>query len=185
MTLRLLGYGNTANMGVYRQAIDDALASLTPVPEVTAHVPHPQRKLGFGLNLEDALTPDLHVFARAGWADGRYESFVYTEVEQSLSAGVTLAGDRWHRPADKLGVAWVQNGISGDHRRYLALGGLGFLLGDGGLSYAHERVTETFYNVYLGRGLSFAPDVQYAVAPGYNRVRGPVWITGARMHMDF
>ncbi|MGH9482093.1 MAG: carbohydrate porin [Terriglobales bacterium] len=96
-----------------------------------------------------------------------------------------LGGGSWDRPADKLGLAWVRNGISGDHRRYLALGGLGFLLGDGGLTYGHERVTEAFYNFYLRRGLSFAPDVQYASTPGYNQARGPAWITATRLHMDF
>ena len=36
-TLRLLSFVNHANMGVYRQAIDDFLAGKTPRPEIRAH----------------------------------------------------------------------------------------------------------------------------------------------------
>lgn len=184
-TLRLLGYVNCANMGVYREAVQQYLDGATPVPDITAHPEQPRNKPGFGVNTEIQWTPDLHAFARAGWADGRYESFAYTEVEQTASGGVTLAGTRWRRPDDKLGLAAVVNGISGDHRRYLQLGGLGFLLGDGGLSYGHERILETFYNLAWGRGVYLAPDVQYIVNPGYNQARGPVLVTSARLHLDF
>jgi high affinity Mn2+ porin len=36
-TVRLLSFVNHANMGSYREAIDNFLANLTPVPEITAH----------------------------------------------------------------------------------------------------------------------------------------------------
>jgi high affinity Mn2+ porin len=56
---------------------------------------------------------------------------------------------------------------------YLALGGLGFLLGDGGLNYGTERIVEGYYTL-LWRGISFAFDVQQVWSPGYNHDRGPV-----------
>ena len=184
-TLRILGYGNTANMGVYRDAIHQFQAGLTPTPEITDHPFRPTRKYGVGLNAEHPLASGINAFVRAGWADGRYESFAYTEVEQTVSGGITLAGGRWGRAQDKLGLATALNGISGDHRRYLALGGLGFLLGDGALAYGREKIVEAFYNLALVRGIAIAPDLQFVDDPGYNRARGPVWVTSARLHFDF
>lgn len=186
LTARLWGFADSGNLGVYRQAVANYLAGTTPLPDITAHPLQLRRKPGVGFNLEQALTPSLSWFARAGWAGGRYESFAYTEAEQSLAAGAVLTGSAWRRPLDQTGVAVTVNGISGDHRRYLALGGRGFLLGDGGLRYGHERVAEAFYGVAVGRhGVYIGPDVQYAVNPGYNAARGPVWIPGARLHLDF
>jgi high affinity Mn2+ porin len=95
-----------------------------------------------------------------------------------------LAGKPWHRPEDKFGVAFVDNGISGDHRRYLALGGLGFILGDGALHYGQERIVETYYNAHLWRGISAAADLQHVENPGYNQDRGPVWVASIRMHFE-
>ncbi|MGH9520093.1 MAG: carbohydrate porin [Terriglobales bacterium] len=184
-TFRVLGYANLANMGVYRNAVNAFLAGATSVPDITAHPFQPRRKPGFGLNLEQQLAPGITAFARAGWADGRYESFAYTEVEQTVAGGVTILGDRWRRPRDRAGLAAVVNGISGDHRRYLALGGVGFLLGDGGLRYGHERIAEAFYTLHWFDGVFLSPDLQYVVNPGYDSARGPVGVTSARLHVDF
>jgi high affinity Mn2+ porin len=76
------------------------------------------------------------------------------------------------------------NGISGDHRRYLALGGLGFLLGDGALNYGTERIVEGYYTLHVWRGISCALDVQQVWNPGYNQDRGPVLIPGIRIHIE-
>jgi hypothetical protein len=82
-------------------------------------------------------------------------------------------------------VAVVTNGLSPDHRRYLELGGLGFLLGDGGLRYGREDIVETYYTVALGHGVSPAIGAQRIWRPGYNRDRGPVWVPMARLHVEF
>ena len=68
-----------------------------------------------------------------------------------------MRGDAWKRRFDKLGVAGVVNGLSGDHREYLALGGLGFLLGDGALNYGTERIFETFTTPPICGAASSAP----------------------------
>src|SRR5579871_2526720 len=49
------------------------------------------------------------------------------------------------------GAAFISDGISDDHRRYLALGGVGFILGDDGLTYGREQVIETYYTLHLWR----------------------------------
>src|SRR5207237_7088405 len=116
---------------------------------------------------------------------GRHESFAYTEVNNSVAAGGDLQGTRWHRPNDKVGVAAVSNGISGDHRRYLELGGKGFLLGDGTLTYGRENIIESYYTARIVRGIWISIDAQYISNPGYNRDRGPVFVPGVRLHVEY
>ena len=92
-------------------------------------------------------------------------------------------GRRWRR-GDRLGIAIVSNGLAPDHREYLARGGLGFLLGDGALTYGPERIVEAYYTCALGLGLSLAFDVQHVADPGYNQDRGPVNVFAVRAHVD-
>ena len=184
-TLRLLSYVNHANMSVYRTANSNFLHALTPRPIVTDHPLQTTVKYGFGLNFEQELTRDSHLFGRFGWNEGQHESFAYTEVDQTFELGGDLAGNRWSRPNDKLGVAFVSNAIKRDHQNYLALGGLGFLLGDGRLHYAREDILETYYTLHTWRGLYYALDAQYINHPGYNADRGPVLVESVRMHVDF
>jgi high affinity Mn2+ porin len=183
--LRLLGYVNHANMGSYREAIDAYLAGRDKTPDVTAHRKQGRVKYGFGANFEQELTKDLRAFGRFGWNEGANESFAYTEVNQTIAFGGDLRGRRWKRKQDKFGAAFVINHISGDHRRYLALGGLGFLLGDGRLTYGREQIFETYYTAHVWRGLFLSFDLQRIVNPGYNRDRGPATVPGARLHVDF
>jgi high affinity Mn2+ porin len=184
-TLRFLSYVNHANMGSYREAIDSFLAGRDPAPDIEAHRMQGRLKYGFGFNGEQSLPGDTRLFGRLGWNDGRNESFAYTEVDRHASVGGDVAGKRWHRKSDRLGIAMVFNAISGDHRRYLQLGGKGFLLGDGSLNYGLEKIVELYYTARLVRGVSVSPALQHLVNPGYNRDRGPVLVPGFRVHLDF
>ena len=96
----------------------------------------------------------------------------------------------WQEPAGAgarigLGAALVANGLSPEHRAYLAADGLGFMLGDGRLDYAQERLFETYYAVSLGRIVTATLDAQRIWNPGYNRDRGPVDIYSLRLHAQF
>ena len=185
--IRLLAFTNYANMGDYHFAIDQFENQTTKtlkVPNIDDHRGGVALKYGFGLNLEQQLNEQVRVFMRAGWNEGQHESWAYTEVDQTASAGWDVRGDWWRRPNDKWGVAFVVNGISRRHRQYLALGGLGFLLGDGNLSYGPEEIMETYYNFPIMRGLFGAFDLQYINNPGYNRARGPVVVPGLRLHIE-
>ena len=184
-TLRLLSFVNHANMGVYRVAIDNYLAGLTKTPDITAHSMQTTVKYGFGVNLEQPLNDWLGVFARWGWNEGQHESFAYTEVDQTWQAGLGGTGERWKRPNDRMGLVFVSNGISRDHHEYLALGGLGFLLGDGKLTYGRENLLESYYTVHVWRGFYPAVGLQYMVNPGYNKDRGPVVVPMLRIHVEF
>jgi hypothetical protein len=63
-----------------------------------------------------------------------------------------------------------------DHRLYLALGGKGFLLGDGHLNYGRENIFEMSYTIHVWRGVYGAFDLQHINNPGYNRDRGPALV---------
>jgi len=190
-TTRILFYGNTAHMGTYREAVEaflngsDYAKYAVTVPTITLHEHFGALKYGVGYNTEQEVTENLRVFGRFGWNEGQHESFAYTEVDQTVLAGADYIGTRWHRPADKIGLAVVSNAIKADHQEYLKLGGLGFLLGDGKLNYGRENIVEGYYNYHAWRGMFYALDVQHIVDPGYNRDRGPVWVGSLRAHIDF
>ncbi len=188
--VRLLGYVNRANMGVYR--VQNALAlqerangDPAAVPVITDHPFGTTVKYGVGLNFEQELPKDLRVFGRFGWNEGQHESYAYTEDDETFEVGGDLTGNRWSRPTDRVGLVVVTNAIKRDHQAYLGLGGLGFLLGDGRLNYAREDILETYYTAHNWRGLFTAFDFQYIAHPGYNQDRGPVAVFSVRTHVDF
>jgi high affinity Mn2+ porin len=183
--LRLLGFVNHANMGSYRQAVDNFLAGRTPHPDITAHPLQTTLKYGFGLNFEQPLNNWMGVFGRWGWNEGRHESYAYTEVDETFLVGVGANGSPWHRKFDRAGFAFVSNGISRDHQNYLGLGGFGFLLGDGRLNYRRENIQELYYTLHLWRGIFPSFGLQHINNPGYNRDRGPVLAPALRLHLDF
>ena len=181
---RFLSYVNHANMGSYREAIQAFVSGADPRPDITAHRRPGRIKYGFGFNGEHELSETVRVFARIGWNEGKNESFAYTEVDQSVAFGGDWRLERLRRPVDKLGLVFMSNAISKLHQEYLALGGEGFLLGDGRLTYGRENIVEGYYTLHLWRGFYVSPDAQYITHPGYNRDRGPVFVGGLRLHVD-
>ena len=184
-TVRLLSYLNHANMGNYEESIAGFLDHKAPTPDIIATRQQGRHKYGFGLNFEQEITSQIGVFGRLGWSDGRNESFAYTEDDRTLELGGFATGSSWHRRNDRAGGAFVANGIVSAHQRYLALGGVGFLLGDGGLTYGHEKIFEGFYTAHLWRGFFATYDFQHINDPGYNQARGPVAVSAVRFHSDF
>lgn len=179
-TGRLLLYENRARMGNYAEALGKA-ASLGGVPDVTASRRAGRIKRGLALNLEQAAAGGWSVFARGGWTDGRQESFAFAEVDMAASAGFLAPGlggsDAW-------GAAVAEDRLSASHAAYLAAGGLGFVLGDGRLAYAPERILEAYYRWQPRAWLAISPDVQRISSPGYNRDRGPVTVYGLRVRLS-
>jgi high affinity Mn2+ porin len=142
-------------------------------------------KTGLGLNLEQELSDNLGFFARVGWNDGKHVSWAFTEIDQTVSAGLSLKGARWNRKNDVVGLAEVINGISADHRAFLKAGGYGFIIGDGNLNYGHEAITEFFYNARLTSTFWLSFDYQLVLNPAYNKDRhGPANVFGFRGHIE-
>jgi len=185
LAVRMLGYANHANMGNYDEAISRFLAGRTSRPDIVASRQQGRVKTGVGANAEYAFPRAVRAFARAGWNEGHNESFAYTEVNNSAQVGGDVRGTLWNRALDRLGVAIVSNGLSAEHQTYLALGGEGFLLGDGALRYGRENIVETYYTAHLWRGVFASGGLQYIQHPGYNQDRGPVLVQMLRLHGDF
>ncbi len=183
--VRFLTYLNEADMGNYREAIQEFLDHETPAPNIIDTRRQGRHRYGFGLNFEQEVIANVGVFGRVGWSDGHNESWAYTEDDRTAQIGGFATGQPWNRRNDRAGVAFVANGITADHQRYLALGGLGFLLGDGALTYGSEKIVEGFYTAHLWRGFFASFDIQHIDNPGYNQARGPVTVPGLRFHADF
>lgn len=142
-------------------------------------------KVGFYLNLEQEVSRDVGVFGRVSWNDGRNEIGAFTDIDTSISLGVSLKGESWGRADDRVGLAGAINMISGDHRNYLAAGGLGVLVGDGRLSYAAESIVEAYYALQVVKGVTATADYQLLVNPAYNSDRGPAHVFTGRLGVRF
>src|SRR5205814_2387400 len=170
-----------ARMGRFDDAIALAQGGL---PDIAA-VRHYDSRGGIHVGFEQQLTPGATVFARAGAANGQFESYEFTDIDRSLSAGITLSGQHWGRPDDKLGLAGGINNISDSHKALLNAGGLGILVGDGRLpNPGPEKIIETYYAFPVG-ALRRTLDYQLVTNPGYNRDRGPASIIGTRVRAQF
>ena len=195
-TVRLLGFRTVAPMGTYRTAVRQAQAGGNQ-PDIVAVRRDGHTKVGFGLNAEQEITETVGLFARVSYNDGQNETWAFTEIDQNASLGAVSTGARWHRPDDRLGVAVVVNGISAEHRAYLAAGGRGFIIGDnagtgyladnGALNYGLERIGEVYYSIAVPKyHASLSPDYQLVLNPAYNRDRsGPVHVVAVRLHVEF
>ena len=184
--LKLLGFINQGKMGSYADALQ--LAQQTNSTPDTSLVRRGSSQSGFAINLEQELTSDMGGFARASMNEGNKEAFEFTEINQSMSAGLSLKGDKWGRHDDTFGFAAVANGLSSDARNYFAAGGMGILIGDGQLPhYGSEKIMETYYSysVHAVEHLMLTVNYQYVVNPAYNEDRGPVSIFGVRVHKEF
>lgn len=179
--VRLLAFYNRTNMGNYRQAVE--ARPVDPVIQDTRQFS--RSKLGFGINAEQELSDNAGVFFRASWNDGKNETWCFTEIDRSISGGIVYKGTKWKREADNIGLAYVVSGLSGWHKKYLAAGGKGFMLGDGALNYGAEHLAEFYYDASLVKDhLSITGAYQLLVNPGYNKDRsGPVNVFSVRLHM--
>ncbi len=181
--VRILAYRNRAVMSRYSDALAMAAQS-GQAPDLNLVRTSAHIKMGIGVNVEQEFAPDLGGFARAMWADGRTETYAFTESDRSLSAGAVLSGQRWHREKDSVGFALAENLQSSAHRQLLSDGGQTFFLGDGRLHYGPERIMEAYYLFAPIRGVALTFDYQRICSPGYNQDRGPASFYAIRLHVE-
>jgi high affinity Mn2+ porin len=183
--LVLTMWQNRGRMGLLDDAV--AVAEATGQPVDIAAVRSYRSRLGASLGLEQQLTSNLGMFARAGGAAGNVEVYEFTDIDHAFSSGLALKGAHWRRPDDVVGMAAIFDGISAARQRYLNAGGLGLLIGDGKLPHpGTERILETYYNfATLEQHLHLTFDYQWVVNPAYNEDRGPVSIFSFRFHVQF
>ncbi|QBM75482.1 carbohydrate porin [Sphingomonas sp. AAP5] len=183
----------TVRLGVFRNRgqfgrFDDALAlgAASAAPADTALVRGRRTRVGAYANAEQELSDTLGIFGRLGWSDGGIEPYDFTDIDRTAQVGAVLAGKGWGRSTDRVGLALVVNGISAEHQRYLAAGGIGVLVGDARLPDAgSEQIAELYYDVHVLPGIDATLDAQHIANPGYNRDRGPANIAALRLHGAF
>jgi high affinity Mn2+ porin len=178
--LRTIAWLNSAFSGSYRETLDNPAFDLD-----IAQTRRGRIKYGYVINLEQALSDEVGLFARWSWNDGKTEIMAFTDIDASLSLGASIKGTRWGRPDDVIGIGGAINALSRDHRDFIAAGGLGILIGDGQLNYRRERILETYYAIALNKQLTLTADYQLITNPAYNADRGPVSIFSGRLHGEF
>jgi high affinity Mn2+ porin len=184
--LRVGAFANRGNTGNYNTALAIEAANPTlDINDVMSSIRKGNTKYGFYINGEQQVARDLGVFARASWNDGQNETLSFTDVDRSVSGGVSVKGSYWGRADDTIGLGGAINGLSNAHRDFLAAGGLGLLIGDGRLNYNTERILETYYAYAIDKAFTFTADYQFIANPGYNADRGPASVFSGRLHGQF
>jgi len=178
----LLVFLNRARMGRYQQVLDDPVGTNK---DITATRADGRLKYGFALSVEQELRAGLGAFLRLSANDGATETWAFTEIDRSLAIGAVQDGQLWRRDQDEVGAAVVVSGLSGPHRRYLAAGGYGFIIGDGSLNYSPEILGEIYYRLHVADHISVSGLYQPIFNPAYNHDRGPVHVLSARVHVAF
>jgi high affinity Mn2+ porin len=184
--IRLGVFGNQGNTANYRQVL--AISAADPaldINAVTAAIRHTNPKYGVYANFEQQLVKDVGLFARASWNDGQNEILSFTDIDRSVSGGLSIKGSFWGRPNDTIGIGGAINGLSAANRDFLAAGGLGLLIGDGRLNYSTERIFETYYALSVSKNFTVTADYQLITNPAYNADRGPVSVFAGRLHAEF
>jgi len=182
--LKITGFLNRGRAGEFQDAID--LAAVTGQPADINAVRTYTSRPGVSLNLEQQVSENWGVFARAGWADGNVEPWDFTDIDRTVSGGVSISGKQWSRPDDTIGIAGVVNGISSVHEAFLNAGGLGILVGDGKLpDPGLEEIIEAYYSYAVSSPTRLTFDYQFIANPAYNTDRGPVNVFAERFHMQF
>lgn len=179
-TVRLLAYRMKAAMADYA----DTLATTTGPPSLDMPERRLRSKTGAGVSVEHHVSTRVAVFMRAFRADGRTETYAFTEADRSFSTGAQWDGEAWGRPNDSMGLGWAINGLSAAHREFLRRGGDTFFLGDGTLRYRGEQDLEWYYRSELSKGVFLTGDVQQVRNPGNNADRGPAWFYALRLHWE-
>jgi len=185
-SFRLGTWYNSTFAGSYSQAVALANPNIgLNANDTIGFTRQGRSKYGLYLNFDQEISDWVGMFGRFSWNDGRTEIMSFTDIDTSLSLGVSIKGKPWGRPDDRVGIAGAWNNISGDHSAYLAAGGLGILVGDGALTYASENVFEAYYAYQIAKGIVITADYQFLGNPAYNMVRGPVNVFSGRLSMRF
>jgi high affinity Mn2+ porin len=182
----------SANLGTYGNAIASANTPCAiaanggiAAPALSCVRTYTQ-KVDAHINIEQAITQDIGVFTRVGWAPGYIEDLAVTDTNFFFSGGASVTGRMWGRPADTIGVAYIYNRISQAEQNYLNLGGLGSFVGDGLLTNPlAENVFEAYYSWQLNAQTSLTFDYQLFASPGFNGDRGPINIFATRLHWQY
>jgi high affinity Mn2+ porin len=191
-TIRFLAWLDEANFASYQVATALLLANSPDLNTVSqgsgTTIPVAARayrlKPGLGLNWEQQVANNVGIFSRLGWTPGQLDTYTFADPDWTVSLGVSVKGDAWHRNGDAFGLFSAVSGISIANQKFLEAGGTDMLDGDGVLNYDPEKILEMYYDFKIWKTIHFTMDYQFVSNPAFNRDRGPVSIFGARLHWD-
>src|SRR5260370_11803244 len=123
--VRSIVWVKSAFSGRYRETLDNPAFDLDIAQTRKGRI-----KYGYVINLEQALSDEVGLFARWSWNDGKTEIMAFTDIDASLSLGLSLKRTKWGRPDDVIGIGGAINALSRDHRDFIAAGGPRILLRD-------------------------------------------------------
>lgn len=184
--VRVLFYRNRAVLASFDDATAYLLANNPTDKQTIFNVRNGEKtKYGLGVNIEQAINDQIGFFFRGMKSDGKTETYAFTEVDSSLSAGFLIKGNKWGRAQDTVGLSLMTNYLSPERRRYLEAGGISFFIGDGQLQYKPETIFEGFYSLGISKSVWLTGDYQRIQNPAYNANRGPVDVFAVRFHAEF
>jgi carbohydrate-selective porin OprB len=121
---------------------------------------------GFGASADQQFTDELTAFARFGWRNPENydptavaQQTYATLIAESWSAGVEIAGKRWHRENDVAGIGFGQAFPSAKYTTALALA-----------NGSPESHLEIFYRIKCFEHMGISPDIQYIINPFGNSI---------------
>ena len=192
--VRVLAWRNRAQVASFNDATQwlQTQQGVQTTPQALIAVRGGEKiKYGLGVNIEQAISNSVGFFLRAMKADGKTETYAFTEADGSLSTGLVFKGGLWGRADDTVGVAFMRNTLSPERRGFLAAGGMSYFIGDASassatsLTYQPEQILEAFYSFQMTRGTWLTTDYQRIQNPAYNADRGPVNVYAMRFHAEF
>jgi high affinity Mn2+ porin len=177
---------NSVFAGSYNDAVTLANTLGVTADNTIAQTRQSRIKFGYYLNVQQEIADDIGLFARWSWNNGQNEIVAFTDIDESLSFGISIKGTRWKRPDDTVGIGFALDQISTPHINFLAAGGFGPLVGDGQLpNYKPEKIIEAYYSYQLIKGLVVTADYQLIADPAYDADRGPVHVFSGRLRASF
>ena len=184
-TTRLGVWATSAFAGSYADAVTLAANTGTDPNTAIALTRATRVKYGLYISMDQEITDNIGAFFRFSWNNGQSEILAFTDIDSSVSGGVSIKGAMWNRPDDTVGLGAAINSITPNHQNFLAAGGLGLTAGDGALMYAAEYVAEAYYSLKVAKGVFLTADYQYIGNPAYNAVRGPAHFFSGRLMAKF
>jgi len=128
---------------------------------------------GLGLSLDQAVTPQITLFARAGYQDERVYEFAW-----AWSLGAEVKGNYWGREADALGIAYGMGMISDDYKAFQRFSGEPWFR-------KNESHLELYYRFQLNDHIAISPDLQVLWNAQGDARFGPVTVIGIRGTLEF
>ncbi len=142
-------------------------------------------KYGFCVNGEQQVATDVGTFGASAGTTGQNEILSFTDIDRSVSAGVSIKGSHWGRANDTIGLwrrdqrpvrcasrlprRWRQR--IADRRRTARI--------------TAPSILETYYACAIDKNFTLTADYQLIANPAYNKDRGPVSIFSGRLHGEF